>query len=47
MANIGKPIRRIEIVPVEEPDPTYVPDEPAVPVEQPEKEPARGYSALF
>lgn len=47
MANIGKKIREIEVVPKVEPDPTYVPDEPAAPVIQPEKEPARACSKVL
>jgi hypothetical protein len=37
MAKIGKKIREVEVQPVVEPDPTYVPQEPAAPV--PEKVP--------
>lgn len=39
MADIGKRIKKIEVSPHREPDPTYVPQEPAVPA--PEKEPAK------
>jgi hypothetical protein len=46
MANIGKRIREIEVVPVTEPDPTYVPDEPAAPVIEPEKEPVKACSKV-
>lgn len=44
MAQIGKKIKKIEIVPEREPDPTFVPDEPSVPERapaNPEKEPAK------
>lgn len=40
MAAIGKPIRVIEVTPLEHPVPTEAPREP-VPVEQPEEEPAK------
>lgn len=47
MARIGKKIREIEVVPEREPDPTYVPDEPAVPAIQPEKEPVKACSRVL
>jgi len=37
MAPIGKPIRKIEVQPLQEPDPTYVPQENPVP--EPVREP--------
>jgi hypothetical protein len=44
MAKIGKEIREIEVVPLEEPDPTSVPSEPSPspsePIREPEKTPA-------
>jgi hypothetical protein len=39
MGAIGKPIRKIDVQPLEEPDPTRVPDEPPVPLPEREKEP--------
>lgn len=47
MAGIGKPIREIEVVPLEEPDPTYVPQEqPIDPIKRPDKEPAHACRPL-
>ena len=39
MAKIGKPIRKIDVQPLEEPDPTRVPEPDPLPVETPEREP--------
>jgi len=36
MGAIGKPLRTIEVQPLQEPDPTHVPQE--IPVETPERE---------
>ena len=38
---IGEPLREIEVIPLEEPDPTRIPEEaPSEPVKEPEKVPA-------
>lgn len=39
MAKIGEKIKEIEVHPLREPDPTFVPNEPAAPERVPELEP--------
>lgn len=49
MANIGKRIKEIEVAPAREPDPTFVPEEPAAPQRVPDqpKEPVKACATML
>lgn len=49
MAQIGKRVREIEVQPLEEPDPTFVPDEPPARerTPEPEKEPVKACLSML
>lgn len=46
MAQIGKRIKEIEIQPLAEPDPTFVPEEKPAPERVPDKEPVKACTSV-